>query len=121
MLAPNYELYKDDRAKVSYSVPAGNEVEGYRKAIEEFPGQENPGIFGLHPNADLTFRSLQVQAGVQMILDIQPAGVKAAGGASKEDVVDKICEDLLAKVQHMFRICLQDLILPSCKQQIDSS
>lgn len=101
MLAPNYELYKDDRAKVSYSVPAGNEIEGYRKAIEEFPGQENPGIFGLHPNADLTFRSLQVQAGIQLILDIQPAGVKAAGGASKEDVVDKICEDLLAKVQHI--------------------
>ena len=102
MLAPNYELYKDDRAKISYTVPAaGNEIEGYRKAIEELPGQENPGIFGLHANADLTFRSLQVQAGVQLILDIQPAGVKAAGGASKEDVADNICEDLLAKAGHM--------------------
>lgn len=101
VLAPNYELYKDDRAKASYTVPAGNEIEGYRKAIEELPGQENPGIFGLHANADLTFRSLQVQAGVQLILDIQPAGIKAAGGASKEDVVDQICEDLLAKARHL--------------------
>lgn len=33
----------------------------FRKAIEELPGQESPGIFGMHPNADLTFRSLQVQ------------------------------------------------------------
>lgn len=52
----------------------------------------------MHANADLTFRSLQVQAGMQLILDTQPAGVKAAGGASKEEVVDRICEDLLGKV-----------------------
>lgn len=35
---------------------------------------------------------------MQLILDTQPAGAKAAGGESKEEVVDKICEDLLARV-----------------------
>ena len=98
VLAQNYELYKDERTKASYAVPSGNDVEGYRKAIEDLPGQESPGIFGLHANADLTFRSLQVQAGVQLILDTQPAGAKVAGGVSKEEVVDQICEDLLTKV-----------------------
>lgn len=44
----------------------------------------------------------QVQAGVQLILDTQPAGAKAAGGESKEEVVDKICEDLLARVSFKF-------------------
>ena len=39
-----------------------------------------------------------MQAGVQLILDTRPAGAAAAGGASKEEVVDKICEDLLARV-----------------------
>ena len=96
--AANYELFKDERTRASYTIPTGNDIETYKKAIEDLPGQESPGIFGLHANADLTFRSLQVQAGTQLILDTQPAGAKAAGGASKEDVVDKICEDLLAKV-----------------------
>ena len=60
-LAPGYELYKDERTKQKYCVPQGNEVEVFRKAIEAFQGQESPGIFGMHANADLTFRSLQVQ------------------------------------------------------------
>lgn len=59
-MAPNYELYKDERTKASYTIPSGTEIEVYRKAIEELPGQESPGIFGMHANADLTFRSLQV-------------------------------------------------------------
>lgn len=98
MLAPSYELFKDDKTKASYSVPMGNQIEVYRKAIEDLPAQESPGIFGLHANADLTFRSLQVQAGLQLILDTQPAGAQVGEGVSKEDVADKICEDLLAKV-----------------------
>lgn len=69
------------------------------QAIEELPGQESPEIFGLHPNADLTFRTLQVQAGVQIIMDTQPKGAGGGGGLSREEIVDRICEDLLSKVR----------------------
>ena len=68
------------------------------QAIEELPGQESPEIFGLHPNADLTFRTLQVQAAVQIIMDTQPKGTGGGGGLSREEIVDRICEDLLSKV-----------------------
>ena len=68
------------------------------QAIEELPGQESPEIFGLHPNADLTFRTLQVQSGVQIIMDTQPKGAGGGGGLSREEIVDRICEDLLSKV-----------------------
>ena len=60
MLAASYLLYKDERTKAVYEVPQGSEIEAYRRAIEGLPGQESPGIFGMHANADLTFRSLQV-------------------------------------------------------------
>ena len=100
VLASGYELFRDVRAKASYCVPQGNELEAYRHAIEELPAQESPGIFGLQANADITFRSLQVQAGVQLILDTRPAGGSTAGGASKEDLVDRLADDLLAKVLH---------------------
>lgn len=98
MLALGYQLHREERTKAAYAVPHGSEIEVYRRAIEEMPGQESPGIFGMHPNADITFRSLQVQAAVQLILDTRPAGVAAVGGLSKEEIVDKICEDLLSKV-----------------------
>lgn len=70
------------------------------QAIEELPGQESPEIFGLHPNADLTFRTLQVQAAVQIIMDTQPKGAGGGGGLSREEIVDRICEDLLSKVSN---------------------
>lgn len=74
------------------------------QAIEELPGQESPEIFGLHPNADLTFRTLQVQAAVQIIMDTQPKGAGGGGGLSREEIVDRICEDLLSKVNFVTHI-----------------
>ena len=36
------------------------DINEFRAAIERLPAQESPEIFGLHPNADLTFRTLAV-------------------------------------------------------------
>ncbi len=85
----------------AYSCLLDNDMSDFKwvlQAIEELPGQESPEIFGLHPNADLTFRTLQVQAGVQIIMDTQPKGAGGGGGLSREEIVDRICEDLLSKV-----------------------
>ena len=40
----------------------------------------------------------QVQDGIQLILDTQPKAGAAGGGGSREEVVDALCEELLAKV-----------------------
>jgi dynein heavy chain, axonemal len=55
-----YEVYRDDRSGFSYQVPDGVDIDVFRAYIETLPAQESPEIFGLHPNADLTFRTLQV-------------------------------------------------------------
>lgn len=39
-----------------------------------------------------------MQAGVQIIMDTQPKGAGGGGGLSREEIVDRICEDLLSKV-----------------------
>lgn len=59
---PGVELYRDDRSGFRYCVPDSADIDAFRIAIEGLPGQESPEIFGLHPNADLTFRTLQVRA-----------------------------------------------------------
>lgn len=93
------ELYKDDRSAFSYRVPDSTDIDAFRAAVESLPGQESPEIFGLHPNADLTFRTLQVQEGMATILDTMPKGGGGGGGLSREETVDHICEDLLSKVR----------------------
>lgn len=95
-------MYRDDRSGFSYRVPDSNDIDAFRSAIELLPGTESPEVFGLHPNADVTFRTLQVQEAVATILDTMPKGGGAAGGLSREEIVDKICEDLLSKVPPVF-------------------
>ena len=98
VLQESAELYVDERSGFRYTIPAGTEVEGFRNEIETLPAQESPEIFGMHPNADLTFRSLQVQGALSTILDTMPKGAGGSGGLSREEIVDKICEDLLSKI-----------------------
>ncbi len=44
----------------------------------------------------------QVQEAVSTILDTMPKGGGGGGGLSREEIVDKICEDLLSKVPQVF-------------------
>lgn len=44
------------------------------------------------------FRALQVREAVSTILDTMPKGGGGGGGLSREEIVDRICEDLLSKV-----------------------
>lgn len=69
------------------------------QSIEETPNQESPELFGMHPNVDLTFRKLQVQGAVQVIMDTQPQGPTAEGSSSIEETVDRLCEELLTKAR----------------------
>lgn len=43
----------------------------------------------------------QVQAAVQLVLETRPQGGSAAGDSSREEVIDRLCEDLLSKVSRI--------------------
>jgi len=87
-----------------YTVPDASEIGEFRAAIERLPAQESPEIFGLHPNADLTFRTLAVHDLVATVISTMPKSGGGGGGISPEEAVDKICEDLLSKVPQEFNI-----------------
>jgi len=80
-----------------YGIPACSEDTEYQNAIRNFPSNDSPEIFGLHPNADLTFRNKEVAQLLNTILETQPkTGGGAGGGKSREEVVYEKCEELLA-------------------------
>lgn len=61
MLQKGYCLFTDPHSNTPYTVPNAPDVELFRRAIEGLPAQDHPGLFGMHTNADLAFRSLQVR------------------------------------------------------------
>jgi len=95
-LEKGYELYP------GYNVPDCTEIAAFRQSIEQLPQQESPEIFGLHTNADLTFRTLQVRDGLSTIIETMPKSGAGSGGLSPEEIVDKTAEDLLSKVPQPF-------------------
>lgn len=60
------------------------------------PTKDSPVIFGMHPNADLTFRLKESQEMITTLVDTQPKDAGAAGGKSKEDIVkEKLEKDVI--------------------------
>jgi dynein heavy chain len=64
------------------------------------PSNDSPNIFGLHANADLTFRLKESLEMINVLIDTQPKDSGGgAGGLSREDQVkEKIEKDLLPKL-----------------------
>jgi dynein heavy chain len=78
----------------SYRNPDEVEHGNYRKYIESFPEIDSPEVFGLHPNADLTFRVKEVNALFKTLGETQPKGGGGDGGVSREEVVYEKATDL---------------------------
>lgn len=80
-----YHLFKSpDPNRLDY--------EGYRKYIEEKLPAEVPQMFGMHPNAEIGYLTLQCETLFDTILSIT-AGGGGSGGGSKDDVIMNLITD----------------------------
>jgi len=71
----------------NYLVPKMTTVEGYMEYIETLQIQDDPDIFGMHENANLTYQSQQSDIMLKEILNLQPLDAGGAEeGGSVEDV-----------------------------------
>merc|ERR1740133_912305 len=62
----------------------------------KMPGNDSPPIFGLHANADLTFRLKESVNMIDVLLDTMPKDSGGGGGMSREEIVrEKIEKELL--------------------------
>lgn len=65
------------------------QVEDYIAFIQTFPGVDGPEVFGLHPNADLTFRNKEGQQLLATLMETQPKQAAGGTGRSREDMVSR--------------------------------
>lgn len=63
------------------------QVEDYITYIQSFPGIDGPEVFGLHPNADLTFRNKEGQQLLATLMETQPKQAAGSTGQTREDMV----------------------------------
>ncbi|XP_027742700.1 dynein heavy chain 5, axonemal-like isoform X4 [Empidonax traillii] len=92
MFSENFCFYKD------YVIPKGKTVEDYLQYIEQLPVTDTPEVFGLHPNADITYQTNLANETLSTIVSIQPKGSSSGGGETREAVVRHLADEMLEKL-----------------------
>lgn len=83
----------DDRYKFSpsgvYHAPNTDQLARVRSYVDGLPLTEEPEIFGMHENANISYQLQESRRMVRTVLDVQPRLMASSGGAGKssEDIV----------------------------------
>jgi len=101
-------------ADYNYKIPEGLDIHTYRSAIDTIPAVDSPLIFGLHTNADLTYRLKDASEMLSTIMETQPKESGMGAGKSVDELVKEQAIELLGKmppdyVEEVFRAQIMKL------------
>jgi len=94
--------FNDYQADYNYKIPEGFEIGQFRDAVDTLPPVDSPMIFGLHPNADLTYRLKEAAEMIATIIETQPKDSGGSGGKSMDEIVKDMCVDLTSRMPDDF-------------------
>ncbi|XP_024940596.1 dynein heavy chain 8, axonemal [Cephus cinctus] len=81
-----------------YSILSFKQVSDYLKAIDAMATVDPPQVYGLHPNADITYQSNATQDVLDTIISVQPKEAGGGGGESREVSVTRQTKEMLEKL-----------------------
>ncbi|KAI8907759.1 dynein heavy chain and region D6 of dynein motor-domain-containing protein [Powellomyces hirtus] len=88
------DSYKFSPSGVYYAPPDGD-LSSFRAYIDKLPFTEEPSVFGMHENADISFQVQETRRLLRSILEVQPRLVTASGGRSSEEIVTGLATTIL--------------------------
>ncbi|XP_047128865.1 dynein axonemal heavy chain 5 isoform X1 [Hydra vulgaris] len=97
-----------------YGLPKCEQLTDILIYIQNLPAVDTPEVFGLHPNADITYQTKAAVDVLNTILNVQPKDKISSLGETKESSVYRIAEDMLKKlpsdyIPHEVRTRLQKM------------
>ena len=82
----------------NYLIPDFPDHQSFLTHINAMPEQDNPLVFGLNPNADLTKSLNDSKFMISTLIDTQPTDSAGAGGKSPEQTVKELIENEFIKM-----------------------
>lgn len=87
ILDENYYFTSDQKY---YAPKKGSTLGDVQQYITELPPYEEPEVFGLHPNANITFQKQESSLIMENVIQIQPRTSSGSGGKSNDEFVLEI-------------------------------
>ena len=84
-----------------YSQPDCTKVDQVQEYISSLPLDDDPEVFGLHTNADITFQQTTVKNFLNTLIMISPKGAAGSSGKSSDEVVAEMAAEIEAKVPEL--------------------
>ncbi|KAL4001574.1 CD84 antigen [Sarotherodon galilaeus] len=82
-----------------YSIPAkAKSIQQVLQHIEGLPLVDSPEVFGLHPNADITYQTNLANDTLSTIINIQPKDTGDGAGETREASVQRLTNEMLEKL-----------------------
>jgi dynein heavy chain len=102
--------FAEDEKGISFMSPSATTFEKYIEHIDTTMGTDTPIAFGLHPNAEIDFRTQQSNTMFKTLLELQPRVVGSTEGvATPQQIAEGIAQDMLDKYnEKMFDV--EDLV-----------
>ncbi|XP_053089780.1 dynein axonemal heavy chain 11 isoform X1 [Pangasianodon hypophthalmus] len=86
-----------------FSVPPNLDYAGYHSYVDESLPEENPSLYGLHPNAEIEFMTVTSNALFNTLLELQCRDFAGEEGAqSVEEKVKSVLDDILEKLPEKY-------------------
>jgi len=88
--------FNDDEKGLSYMSPSPTSYDKYLEHIDTSLTQDTPIAFGLHPNAEIDFRTTQSNKILSTILELQPRdAVSGEGTMSPDEIAQNVTVDII--------------------------
>lgn len=95
-----FHFFKNEN--VEYNVPIEGHRSTYVETIEALPLVQTPEVFGLHPNADISYYTNATKQIWRDLVDLQPRTSTAGGGVTREEFIAGVAKDIQSRLPEPF-------------------
>lgn len=81
-----------------YEIVSKKTVEDYDDYFETMTATDPPNVYGLHPNADITYQTNKTKDILDTIISVQPKESSGAGGETREATVTQQVKEMLLRL-----------------------
>jgi dynein heavy chain len=93
-----YFSKKEINGDHDYKLPDWGKLEMYTGEVETLPLTNSPSVFGLHPNAEISYFLEATKKMWKDLIDLQPRTGGGGSGGSREDYIGAVAKDIADKV-----------------------